>query len=179
MLKHIDITRRQEQIIRGTILGGSSIIQPKKGRNCYLSMRCKCAQWLEYKARELQVLSSCAPFTEEKTYRWHSMCYPIFKNFRDEFYEDNKRTLKLSSLDSLHDIGLAIWFKDCGKVKNNKVIINTHIWGKNGTEIMEEYFDLIGYKPKIFYERKCIRIRLDVPSSASFLCLVTPHIPTF
>ena len=176
VLKPVEITLRQEQIIRGTILGGSSIVQPQKGINCYLSMRSKCNLWLEYKARELQILASCTPFTEEKTYRWHSLCYPVFKKFHDEFYKDGKRTLKLSSLDSFHDIGLAIWFRDCGKVKSNKVIINTHIWGKEGTEIIKEYFDIIGYKTKIFYERNCLRVKLDVASSTSFMCLVSPHI---
>lgn len=171
------VSARSRQVIRGTILGGSSIVKPTKGRNSYLAMRCKNPLWLEFKARELTVFASSAPFTQEKTYRWHSMCYPLFEQFRQEFYVDGKRCLQLKSLDPLQDIGLGIWFRDCAHVKNKKVVFNTHIWAEEGTQIISEYFSLLGYRPVIFRERKCFRIKLDDDSSQEFLKLVLPHLP--
>lgn len=178
MLVNPIITLRQRQVIRGTILGGSSIVKPKKGRNCYLSMRCKNASWIEFKSRELNNLASFAPFTKEKTFRWHSMCYPVFEEYRKEFYKKKgERFLALESLDPLQDIGLAIWFADCGRVKNDRIILNTHIWQEAGTKVIAEYFSLLGYTADIFMERNCLRVRLDQKSSQSFLRLVTHHLP--
>jgi len=44
----------QEQIIIGTVLGGSSLTKPPKGKNYYLSMRSKEELWLRFKMGHLQ-----------------------------------------------------------------------------------------------------------------------------
>lgn len=178
-LANITITKRQDQVIRATILGGSSIVLPKNGRNCYLSMRGKNPKWLEYKARELNVLASHAPFTEEKIFRWHSMCYTVFWDFRNEFYENGNRSLKLGSIDPFQDLGLAIWYGDCGKTKNRKVIFNTNIWGEAGTGTILKYFKCLGYNVEIIMDRNCFRVKLGIDSSIEFLKLINPHMPTF
>lgn len=172
-------TPRQEQIIRGTILGGSSIIKPKKGRNCYLSMRSTNAKWIEYKAREMVNLTSPAPFTLENTFRWHSMCYPIFSDFREEFYDENNRILKLESLDPLQDIGLGVWYVDRGEIEKGSIIMNTHVWGEKGTKVVVKYFKLLGYKSEIVQENKYWRVKIDQESSRKFLALTSPQLPEF
>ena len=98
------MSNRQRQVIMGTILGGSSIIFPKHGRTCYLSMRDKRRNWLEYKAVELGSLSSSSPFTVEKTHRWHSKCYPLFREFYEMFYKKGSRFLHIDTLSALSDI---------------------------------------------------------------------------
>jgi len=179
MLIDPDISIRQRETILGTILGGSSIIKPTKGQNCYLSMRSKNNLWLEYKARELQVLASSAPFTVEKTYRWHSLCYPLFLNFHALFYHKGKRRLSCKVLDPLHDMGLAIWFADCGSYLKGRVTLNTHIWGENGSKEVCKYFRHLGYKPELIQQRDCLRVRLDETSSEMYMKLITPQLPVF
>ena len=44
----------QKQILLGTILGGSSIIKPERGKNCYLAMRDYDQEWLSYKIELLK-----------------------------------------------------------------------------------------------------------------------------
>lgn len=154
------ITSKQRAIIIGTILGGSSIVKPKKGKNCYLSMRSKDLNWLKFKAKELSNLSTKDPITSEKTYRWHSICYPLFNEFEDMFYEKKERKLKTEVLNLLQDVSLAVWYKDCGFLQKNQVVLNTHIWGKEGTEKTLEYFESLEWEAEIFTERKNYRIRL-------------------
>lgn len=173
------ITQLQKEIIVSTILGGSSIIKPAKGRNCYLSMRSKNNLWLEYKARELHAFASPAPFTVEKTYRWHSLCYPLFINFYKMFYRQGKRHLESKVLDPLRDLGLAIWFGDCGRYLNGQVTLNTHIWGEQGSKTIRRYFQCIGYQPELIEKRGCFRVRLDETSSEAYLKLIVPHLPAF
>lgn len=168
------LTLRENQIITGTILGGSSLIMPKNGKNCYLSMRDKNAAWLETKADALKSIASPAPFTIEKTNRWHSLCVPELNGFREKFYKDGKRHLRLEVLERLWDVSLAVWYQDCGLNINDRVIIKTHIWGEEGTELFKTYFELIDYQAEIVKERGKFRVRLDQDSSKHFLNMVLP-----
>lgn len=178
-----DITLLQKEIILGTILGGSSIVKPAKGRNCYLSMRGRDSHWLEYKAVQLKAIAADAPFTLPKTggtYRWHSCCYPFLSEYRNEFYtKKGRRSLHQSSLDPLRDWGLAVWFVDCGRFDGNEIVMNTNVWGKRGTATACIYFRSLGYEAYSFQERGGWRLKLDEYSSQCFLKIITAPIPIF
>ena len=171
------ITQTQKFLIIGTILGGSSIIRPQKGKNCYMSMRDKDLAWLKFKAEQLKDLTSQSPLTIAKTNRWHSVCYPLFNDYHEMFYKGKNRVLKVERLNLLHDSSIAIWFGDAGKCKGDQVMINTNIWGKKGTETIVEYFKSLDWESEGFLERKNYRIRLDLESSKEFLKLVGPYLP--
>jgi len=174
------VNNRQKDFIIGTILGGSSIVKPSKGKNCYLSMRSKNIEWLRFKATELVHLASNAPITKEKTNRWHSICYPIFNEFREMFYDNRgRRRLHLDNLSLLRDMALAVWFGDCGTFSRGHAIINTHIWKKKGTETIHEYFTCLSFDSSIIKQRNNYRIKLDQHSSESLWRLIGPHMPTF
>jgi hypothetical protein len=164
------ITARQRSIIIGTILGGSSIVKPQKGKNCYLSMRNKDLKWLNFKAKELSNLATKEPITIEKTYRWHSVCYPLFNEFYEMFYKNKNRALSIENLNLLQDVSIAVWYKDCGILNKNQTIsLNTHIWEKSGTEKIAEYFESLEWKSTIYTERKNYRIRIEEESSKEIL----------
>lgn len=171
------ITHAQHSLITGTILGGSSIIKPKKGKNCYLSMRDKDLSWLKFKADQISELSSHSPMTIEKTNRWHSVCYPVFNDYRESFYKDGKRRLEQDSLNLLHDSGIAIWFGDAGKCRGGRAVFNTNIWGKRGVELIIEYFDSLDWKCETFMERGNYRVRLDADSTDEMLKMCAPYLP--
>jgi len=171
------VTQSQKFLIIGTILGGSSIIKPKKGKNCYLSMRDKDIEWLRFKADQIKDLASQSPMTIEKTNRWHSVCYPVFNEFHNMFYEDGNRRLKVEDLNLLHDSSIAIWFGDAGKCKGDSVVLNTNVWGKEGTEMIVEYFKSLDWGASVFLERKNYRVKLDGESSEDFLKMVSNYLP--
>lgn len=174
------ITIRQRNFIIGTILGGSSIVKPSKGKNCYLSMRSKDFEWLKFKALELQNLASYEPITIEKTNRWHSICYPLFNEFHQMFYDEtNERKLTAEVLDLLQDVAMAIWFVDCGKYEDGQITLNTHIWGEQGSNEIVEYFSRLECQAEVFRERNNYRLRLDKDSSIDFLKIIVPHLPKF
>lgn len=170
------MNRHDEQIVLGTILGGSSIVRPKRGKHCYLSMRDKRGKWLEWKAFQLAHYASPKPFTIERTNRWHSLCHPDFDAFKSMFYNEQKRVLNIENLN-FWDLGLAVWFGDCGRFENGKIVINTHIWGMEGSETLVKYFDLCGWRAKIFKDRCYFRIRLDRESSVRFLKTINYLLP--
>lgn len=164
-----EISTKQKNIIIGTILGGSSLIKPHKGKNCYLSMRGKDFDWLNWKSNELSNLSGSAPITKEKTYRWHSICYPVFNNFYEIFYKKNKRSIKIETLNLLQEMSIAVWFKDCGAIKSNQAIFNTNVWGEKGTSIILNYFKSLEWECEIFKERNSLRIKLSVETTKEIL----------
>jgi hypothetical protein len=173
------LTNRQKQVIMGTILGGSSIVRPANGKNCYLSMRGKSERWLKFKAEELSSLASWKPFTVETTNRWHSMCYPIFNDYFQMFYVEKQRKINPEVIDQLGDVAMMIWFGDCGRHERNRVILNTHIWGEEGTQKIKEYFETLGWASDIIRERGNFRIKLDAESSKDFIGLIEPHLPVW
>ena len=176
-----DLSDWQKQIIIGTILGGSSVVKPTKGKNCYLFMRSKNRDWLNYKSQELNMFSSQQPFTEESnTLRWHSNCYPIFNEFREAFYVNGSKIVNMEILNELRDIGLAIWYGDCGKIKKNKVILNTNNFGKKGTDIIAQYFNEVGVECSVLKERKNnYRLQMTEEGSVKFLSIIAHRLPNF
>lgn len=173
------ITHAQKFLIIGTILGGSSIVRPKKGKNCYLSMRNKDMQWLKFKSEQIKDLASPSPMTIEKTNRWHSVCYPLFNDFYAMFYENGKRKLKEKDLQLLHDSSMAIWYGDSGKYNGKNIIFNTHIWGESGTQLINEYFESLDWSSFVFLERKNHRIKLDKKSSEEFIKITSQYLPEY
>jgi len=142
-------------------------------------MRGKNTKWLEWKAFQLDSLSSYEPFTIEKTSRWHSFCLAAFNEFKEKYYKDNNRNLKLKELELLWDVALATWYGDSGKTVNNLVILNTNIWGESGTKTFIKYFKLIDYNSIVLKERGHYRVQLDEESSFKFLKLVGTQLPDF
>lgn len=177
------ISDRQRQFIIGTILGGSSIVVPKKGKNCYLSMRGKDAYWLEYKSHELKELASPTPFLMEKKkdtyFRWHSLCYPIFNEFNELFYKEGKKTAPMQVLNELRDIGLAIWFLEGGRIHKSVVEFNTTTLGEEGTDTVVKYFIEVNLPCYKKVEGKGFRVILTPAATVRFLKVISDKVPDF
>ena len=174
-----NISKRHLQVVKGTILGGSSIVKPVGGRNCYLSMRSKNPNWLDYKASELSVFSSKAPFTIEKTNRWHSLCYPIFSDMRELFYANKKRRLNPEALNDLQDVAFMIWYGEVGSYNKGHIVFNTNIWGKKGTETIRDYFTHCGWEASIYRDRKSYRLKLSEDASCQLWSTISGLFPDF
>jgi len=174
------LSNRQSNIIKGAILGGSSLVRPKKGKNIYLSMRSKDLEWLQWKASELESLSTKGNITNDGTYRWHSMCYPIFSELRTTFYDkDDKRRLLSETLDMLQDVAISVWFADAAKVKNKKIILNTHIWGEEGSKKIVKYFKAIDIEANLKITSRGTKINFEIENAYKIYNLVTSQLPPF
>lgn len=173
------LSDRIYQIVKGTVLGGSSLTLSKGSKNCYLSMRSKDENWLQYKSDELKTLSSLKPFTLEKTNRWHSLCYPLLSEIKNLLYNNKTRIIKEGSLDDLKDIAYMIWFGDCGSCKRGIITLNTHIWGEENTHEIIKYFNESGFNCLYYDEYGKSRIKFDKKSSSMILKIISPHFPHF
>lgn len=173
------LSERERDIIKGTVLGGSSIIKPSGGKNCYLSMRSKDGQWLDFKAHELNGLSSQEPVTIEKTNRWHSLCYPIFNDIRSLFWDKKERKISDKAFEGISFVSYMIWFGDAGIYKNGIVVLNTHVWGEEGTNKIVKHLNSVNYNASVFLERKNFRVKLSNESSFNFMRSISVFFPHF
>lgn len=174
------VTDWQKQIIMGTILGGSSVVKPGKGRNSYLFMRSKNREWLCYKAQELINFSSQRPFTQEgTTIRWHSNCFPLFNEYKEMFFKSGKKMPTMEILDQLKDIGLAIWYGDAGFVKANHAILNTNKFGKEGSELIVKYFNEVGIEATLFENNSNYKVKMSEIGTDKLFYTIAHRLPEF
>lgn len=173
------LTNWQQQIVIGTVLGGSSLIKSKCGKNYYLSMRCKNNLWLNYKTQELSNIF----LKDSYNYRCNSICCEELSIIHDKLYHNKNRcVIKESVLYPMLDIGLAIWFLDaggfCGR-SNKNVFINTTKLNKDGTNNVIEYFKELDIVCRRTMSNNRIRIIFDINSSEKFVKIIEPRIPLF
>ena len=173
----------EHQVLIGTILGGSSLIKPPRGKNYYLSMRNKNETWLRYKMAEMPTYFKNPTLNfYSGTYRCNSSCNESLTNLRDYLYEGNKRTIKMDVLDSLKDIALAIWFLDGGSKTGRdrkNAYINTTKFGEAGTKIVLQYFNEIGMSCNINRDTNRFKILFTVDGTTTFLKTIAHRFPVF
>ena len=177
--KIIPLSGWEQQIILGTVLGGSSLIKSKHGKNCYLSMRDKNYYWLNYKSQEIKLSSQHSFFYDKKTIRWHSIASPALNEIYDYFYINNHKTVTNLILDKLRDIGLMVWFMDSGGIENELAFFRTTRYGEEGTEIINKYFKLLDLNSHIVKNSRGKKVILDKPSTIRLIKVISPVAPEF
>lgn len=173
----------ENQVLIGTVLGGSSLVKPPKGKNYYLSMRSKNKDWLQYKMAEMS-----SYFTRPKihlygnTYRANSSCSETLTEFRGSLYEDENRNVSMEVLDSLRDIGIAIWFLDggskTGRGKKN-AYINTTKFGEDGTKVVLKYFNEVGMQCNVNRDGHRMKVLFTVEGTEVLFKTIAHHFPKF
>ena len=139
------MTDLQEQVVIGTVLGGSSLTKQIRGKNYYLSMRSKDDVWLQYKIAELEAYFNTSVLAkQENTYRCNSICSEEFTTLYNLLYEEGVRHVTEELLNKIHPMGLAIWFLEgggwAGRNKKN-AYINTTMLGRDGTKFVQKYLN--------------------------------------
>jgi hypothetical protein len=139
-----ELKNNQKQVLYGTILGGSSIIKPERGKNCYLAMRDRDYDWLLYKTaglHEFFKMDENVIKRDKNTFRCYSIAYPVFNELYESFYKDGKKIITPETLEILNDVAWMIWFVDAGRKSKRKAYLRTHKFGEEGTKIICEYFN--------------------------------------
>lgn len=173
----------QHQILIGTILGGSSLVKPPKGKNYYLSMRSNNKEWLEYKMQQMpDFFKSSSVHKYGSTYRCNSSCTSDLTNIKNILYSGPDRKITMEILDSLRDIAIAIWFLDGGgKTGRNKknAYLNTTKFGPKGSKTINQYFNEIDIKCNINHDGKRLKVLFSVDSTISLFKIIAHHFPQF
>lgn len=172
----------QKQVFYGTMLGGSSLILPSKGKNCYLAMRDNDELWLQYKIEALRDFFKIDNTTIKKdknTYRCYSTAYPAFNDAYSLFYKNKEKIVTLKILDTLTDDAWATWFIDSARKSKRKIYLRTNQFGAKGTQIISDYFNSLDCSCDVHKRRERHEIVFDNSGSYKFLSVIAPKIPDF
>jgi len=146
-LRAMILTNKEKQLVLGSLLGNSSIIQPKKSKNPHFQMResiAKEGKWIRCKAYELQRFSRPKSFVQDKdSYRWNSISDPCWKEFLNLCYKDGIKTVSMEWLDQLQDYGIACWFMDKGALQKNMAYIRISRLSDESVKTIHDYFQII------------------------------------
>jgi hypothetical protein len=176
------IRENQKQVLYGAILGGSSIIRPDRGKNCYLAMRDHNVLWLQYKINLLQDFFKIDANTIKKdknTHRCYSVAYPIFNDIYRMFYKDGQKTINPSALEILTDEAWMIWFVDSGRKSKRKAYLRTHKFGEHGTQTICNYFNSLDCDCEVHQCRGRYEVIFANQGASKLLEVLTPKMPEF
>jgi hypothetical protein len=177
-----EMTQNQRQVLYGTVLGGSSIIKPKRGRNCYLAMRDRNYDWLAYKTSELRPffkMDKGVIKQDKTTFRCYSVAYPIFNEIHDNFYKDGEKIVRKEILDLLTDVAWMVWFVDAGRKSKRKAYLRTQKFGEEGSEIIAEYFNELDCDCKVHTTRGRYEIVFSNQGAVEYLSTMLHRAPKF
>ena len=147
----VELTDRQLQIIRGTVLGDGCIQILKNrttgketgmGRLRIRHSPKRQTDYIKWKRTELDNLCSSDIKTIDnagygsKTSSFNTLSHPKIYEIGKSIYSENGKTITRDYLDKIDDLGLAVWFMDDG----NKASISTHCFSIEEHHIMVKWF---------------------------------------
>jgi hypothetical protein len=171
---------QQKQLLYGTILGGSSIIRPERGKNCYLAMRDSNKVWLQHKINVLGDFFKVDQNTikqDKNTFRCYSIAYPVFNEVYGTFYQNGEKVVTRELLEILTDEAWMTWFVDAGRKSKRKAYLRTHKFGDEGTKIIADYFNSLDCDCEAHQCRNRFEIVFSNKGSAELLKYVAPKLP--
>jgi hypothetical protein len=171
----------QKQVLYGTILGGSSVVRPDRGKNCYLAMRDNNKLWLDYKIEVLSDFFKIDGQTikqDKSTFRCYSVAYPVFNKVYNQFYKDGQKIINRETLDILTDEAWMTWFLDAGRKSKRKAYLRTQKFGSEGTKIIVDYFNSLDCDCEYRQVRDRYEIVFSNKGAFELLKYVSPKIPS-
>lgn len=168
--------KEQRQIIFGTLLGKSYITQIKRSNYFLTIPESKDLNWLSYKVLIIEE-SKKNLIKDGKRFIWRSKCSPMWNKIRQEFYDNNGKTIKMSILDQLCDDGLSTWFLDRGEFIGKRVCLGTTAFGYDNNLIIARYFNEVGIPCDIKKERNTAKILFTKEGTKVFLNTIVNAVP--
>lgn len=172
----------QKSVLVGSILGDGTLRKAKGKKNALFEAN-HAYRYKEYVDWKYQILKEFVLTIPKMrlsngnriAYRFTTRSLPIFTEFYDEFYIDNKKIVP--STLTLDALALAVWFMDDGSKSYNSIYLNTQQFNIEEQNfllvLLKHQFNLIGTlnKDKIYF-----RIRLTVESTKVFKQLINPYV---
>jgi hypothetical protein len=138
--KNISLSEKQISLIIGSSLGDASIILSGRRINAYFKVsHCeKQLEYVEWKKEILGTLSSeISKYIDKRgnsiMYNLYTLSHPKLNIFRELFYNDHIKIIKLELENYLTPLSLAIWFMDDG----NKNRISTDGFSKDDNYLLQ------------------------------------------
>src|SRR3989344_5251240 len=177
------LTNLEKQIVLGTLLGTGSIICPAKSKCPHIQLReakSNEGKWLCCKAEYLKRFARSTPFSEDDdSYRWSSISDMCWKELYDLCYTRGHKKITMTWLDQLTDIGLTTWYIDKGYEKNKLAHLKTSRFGKQGTQLIAQFFNEVACECEVIKVHGLYNIRFTQEGSRAYYNIIDPCFPKY
>lgn len=169
------LTKRQEEIFLGTMLGDGSL-EDRKTANSRLQIRHSLKQrdYVDWLYNEFQNLVLSKPRQIENAYFFRTRSLPLFTQWRQKFYKGGTKIIPQDI--SLSPLSLAIWFMDDGYFDKKAAYFCTHCFDKQNLHHLQKLLRKYGLESSPIIDRDHYKIRLFVGSTPRFISLVKQYI---
>ena len=151
MNKNISLNTEEIQIIFGSLLGDASLVLQANGINAYFreTHGIKQLSYLEWKNKFLERLDVCiskGKSFDKRTNKYYYYCFlrsPVFScltTLYPSFYNNQNKYLSVEALQTIDELGLAVWYMDDGYVGNYQSFISTQSFSYLEHLIMHKWF---------------------------------------
>jgi hypothetical protein len=182
-LRKLSFANREKQVVRGTLLGNSSIIFPQKSSFPHLQMResiSKGGNWIRCKAEELKKFSRAKSFVADKdSFRWNSISDECWLYFHKLCYKNNKKTISSEWLDQLQDYGICCWFMDKGQLLARSAHIRVSRLDEESICEIVKYFQIINIPITIKKHGGSTVINFDMDARKKLFKIIGHCIPAY
>mgnify|MGYP001560882335 FL=1 len=169
------LTRRQEEILLGTLLG-DGFLENRGTANSRLQIRhsIKQKEYVDWLYKELANLTLSIPREIGNAYFFRSKSLPLFTTWRKRFYLNGFKIVPKDIF--LSPLSLAIWFMDDGYCDKKAAYFCTHSFNQEDLNHLQKLLSNYNLKSSFIADRGHYKIRLVVGSTPTFIELVKPFI---
>lgn len=184
-----------KQFIRGSLLGDGSIPKIQStGKNyrlcfshgpkqeCYINWKQSILDEFDLSGKIGKTKSISSRYKNGycEFFTLKSRTHPLFTEFRNKYYVDNKKIINMDDISELNEFGLAIWYMDDGSLwfqKNKSTCAILHTTGFSEYEV-KFLIEMLYKKWKIIatYYKSENSIRITSKSTIILIDLVRPYI---
>jgi len=188
--KKLRLTKRQREVIVGTLLGDGHLEWQQKGKvpRLLIEHSIKQKDFVDWKYKELKSLVRTPPKIKERAvnskvyqkYWFRTLSLSSFRFYHHQFYQENKKVVPKLVHKWLTPLALAIWFMDDGSIKSKyhkARIINTQRFKKSDVErLISVLSEKYGVSAKLRKQKEGYQIYLLSETINRFVEIVKPYI---
>jgi len=173
--EEIELNDDQKQVILGTLLGNSQLVQDKVG--ICLLMRSSSKEWLDAKADSLECIHR-KRWKKKANYYWQSKYLTYFDKIYPGWYRDGEKSITMKHLNLMTPIGLSVWWGDLsclvGKSRLNICLRTQNL--REGAKIVHKFFNEISIPCNLNVVRGKNVVVFTVEGTKKFLNLIGQHL---
>lgn len=192
--KNLKLTKRQREILIGTLLGDSHLETQNQGRTYRLKVEHshKQKEYVDWLYREFKDWVLSPPKVRERfvrlrtvsgvyaKYYFNTLGVGSLRFYAQQFYSEGKKRVPRMIQRWLTPLVLAIWYMDDGSIKSNRhkvIFLNTQGFASRDLERLQKAFlEKFGIKTRLRADRHQQQIYFLAETVDKFLEMIERHI---
>ena len=177
MARLIMLTKRQQEVVIGSLLGDGHLAKTTRGYAFRVNHGLVQEEYVWWKFNELEQLTNSSPHTALNHCYFRTVSHSYFDEMRSIFYNGDRKIIPQSIKDFITPLSLAVWFMDDGTKEGRQVRLNTQSFTRQENEVLSHVLEAtLEIKSTINKDKKYFRLRICDQSMNLFREVVHPYI---